>query len=168
MTCIKKDTNVLLLIKAFTSVAVISKGLREKFKNYGSLTFGEILGRFKEKKISVVTAGRMAADTVASTIKFPDQVMEILGEKLSDKNPSIRSETTLTIMRNVKPKSVVLGKSVLKELMPKLIANLDHSDKESGWLDNQRKKVEKNTTVTNNCRLLAISPYLTLNHQNGK
>ena len=74
MTCIKKDTNVLLLIKAFTSVAVISKGLREKFKNYGSLTLGEILGRFKEKKISVVTAGRMAADTVAATIKFPDQV----------------------------------------------------------------------------------------------
>ena len=55
--------------------------------------------------------------------------MEILGEKLSDKNPSVRSETTLTIMRNVKPKSVVLGKPVLKELMPKLIANLDHSDK---------------------------------------
>ena len=36
-TCIKKDTNVLLLIKAFTSVSVISHGLRDKFKNYASL-----------------------------------------------------------------------------------------------------------------------------------
>ena len=32
-------------------------------------------------------------------------------------------------MRNVKPKAIVLGKPILKELMPKLIANLSHSDK---------------------------------------
>ena len=74
MTCVKKDTNVLLLIKAFTSISVISSGLRDKFKNYGSLTIAEILGRFKEKKISVVVAARMAADCCAKTIKFPDQV----------------------------------------------------------------------------------------------
>ena len=129
MTCIKKDTNVLLLIKAFTSVSVISNGLRDKFKNYGSLTIAEILGRFKEKKVTVVAAGRMAADSCARTIKFPDQVVEALCEKLADKNPSIRSECTMFIMRNVKPKAVVLAKPVLKELMPKLIANLSHPDK---------------------------------------
>ena len=78
MTCVKKDTNVLLLIKAFTSISVISSGLRDKFKNYGSLTIAEILGRFKEKKVTVVSAGRMAADCCAKTIKFPDQVCGFL------------------------------------------------------------------------------------------
>ena len=60
-----------LLIKAFTSVSVISNGLRDKFKNYASLTITEILGRFKEKKATVVTAARMA-DSCVKTIKFPD------------------------------------------------------------------------------------------------
>ena len=77
----------------------------------------------------MVNAGRMAVDAVSKTIKFPDQVIEPLSEKLGDKNPAIRSETTLMMMRNLKPKSAVMGKATLKELMPKLIANLEHSDK---------------------------------------
>merc|ERR1711990_1018497 len=37
--------------------------------------------------------------------------------------------TTLFIMRNLQPKAIKLGKPILKELMPKIIANCDHSDK---------------------------------------
>ena len=114
-----------LLIKAFTSVSVISNGLRDKFKNYASLTITEILGRFKEKKATVVAAARMAAVSCVKTIKFPDAVCETLVEKLEDKNPAIRSESTLSIMRNVKPKSITLAKPVFKEL----IANLSHFHK---------------------------------------
>jgi hypothetical protein len=50
---IKKDTNVLLLIKALKVVTALANGLREGFKNYGALLIGEALGRFKEKKATV-------------------------------------------------------------------------------------------------------------------
>ena len=68
----------------------------------------------------------MAADLAVKTIKFPDQLQDTLLERLADKNPSIRAETTLFIMRNLQPKAIKLGKPVLKELMPKIIANSDH------------------------------------------
>ena len=74
----------------------------------------------------MVKAGRMAADLAARTIKFPDQLQDTLIERLADKNPSIRAETTLFIMRNLQPKTIKLGKPILKELMPKIIANCDH------------------------------------------
>ena len=52
-TCIKKDTNVLLLIKVFVGTALLAKALRDKFKNYATQIIIEILGRFKEKKPNV-------------------------------------------------------------------------------------------------------------------
>ena len=54
-TVVKKDTNVLLLIKALKILTVLSSGLREGFKNYGALLISETLTRFKEKKATVKT-----------------------------------------------------------------------------------------------------------------
>ena len=93
------------------------------------MTITEILGRFKEKKATIVAAAWMEADSCVKTIKFPDAVCGTLVEKLEGKNPVIRSESTLLTMRNVKPKSITLAKPVLKESMPMLIANLSHLDK---------------------------------------
>ena len=76
---------------------------------------------------NVQIRGRMYS--LFGKLENPKKVLETLVEKLNDKNPAIRAETTLFIMRNVKPKAIVLGKPILKELMPKLIANLSHSDK---------------------------------------
>lgn len=52
-TVVKKDTNVLLLIKAFKILTVLANALRDGFKNYGTLLITETLKRFKEKKATV-------------------------------------------------------------------------------------------------------------------
>ena len=68
----------------------------------------------------------MAIDAATKHIKFPDALLETLLERLADKNPSIRAETTLYLQRNLAQKSIKLGKPIMKELIPKVIANLEH------------------------------------------
>ena len=51
------------------------------------MTITEILGRFKEKKATVVAAARMEADSCEKTIQFPDAVCGTLVEKLEGKKP---------------------------------------------------------------------------------
>ena len=71
----------------------------------------------------------MAVDAMACTIKFPDAIMESVYERLEDKNPAIRSETTLFLLRASQKKSIKYSKPICKELLPKLLKNLEHSDK---------------------------------------
>ncbi|CBY20469.1 unnamed protein product [Oikopleura dioica] len=128
-TLIKKDTNVLLIIKAFKIVKRMAEAMRENFKNFGPLIMQEILARFKEKKISAIEAAREAADAVAKTIKFPDAIIERVMESLEDKNPGVRSETMLFMYRCSKSKKVIFPKSFVKEFITKVTKNIEHSDK---------------------------------------
>ena len=77
----------------------------------------------------MVEAARQAVDEMSLTIKFPDSVMESVFERLEDKNPAIRSESSLFLYRTSQKKSVKYSKALIKELMPKLMANIGHSDK---------------------------------------
>ena len=128
-TLIKKDTNVLLIIKAFKIVKRMAEAMRESFKNFGPLILQEVLARFKEKKVTVLEAAREAADAVAKTIKFPDAIMDRVMESLEDKNPGVRAETMLFLYRCSKPKKVIFPKAFIKEFMAKVTKNIEHSDK---------------------------------------
>jgi cytoskeleton-associated protein 5 len=128
-TLIKKDTNVLLIVKAFKIVKRMAEAMRENFKNFGPLIMQEILARFKEKKVTVLEAAREAADAVAKTIKFPDAIIERVIECLEDKNPGVRSETMLFMYRCSKSKKVIFPKSFVKEFLTKVTKNIEHSDK---------------------------------------
>ena len=66
---------------------------------------------------------------MAQTIKFPEAIMEHIYEFLENKNPSIRAETTLFLFRCSLKKVIKYSKPIFKELMPKLLKNLEHSDK---------------------------------------
>ena len=74
-------------------------------------------------------AARDAVDAIALTIKFPDAIMDSVYERLEDKNPAIRSETTLMMFRNCQKKTIKISKGIVKELMTRLLKNLEHSDK---------------------------------------
>lgn len=77
----------------------------------------------------MVEAARVCVDAMALTIKFPDAIMEAVYEALEDKNPSIRSETCLFLLRSSQKKAIKYAKPVAKELMIRLIKNLEHNDK---------------------------------------
>ena len=74
-------------------------------------------------------AAREAIDAMALTCKFPDVIIESVYERLEDKNPAIRTETSLFLYRSSIKKSVKYSKAIVKELLPKLLKNLEHSDK---------------------------------------
>ena len=61
---ITKDSNVMVVALAGNIVKGLAIGLRKNFQPYSANIIGGILEKFKEKKVSVVTALKEAADAV--------------------------------------------------------------------------------------------------------
>ncbi|KAJ6636203.1 Protein mini spindles [Pseudolycoriella hygida] len=125
---ISKDTNVVLVAMAGKSLAALARGLNKKFSIYAPACVSAILEKFKEKKANVVTALRDCMDAMYPSVTL-EGIMDDLMEALSNKNPSIKSETSLFLARAfTKTLPTVFNKNLLKKFVTALIKTLNESD----------------------------------------
>lgn len=67
---INKDANIMVVTIAAKCVGLLATGLRKKFTSYSPMIASAILEKFKEKKVTVVTALRDAIDAVLATVSI--------------------------------------------------------------------------------------------------
>nr|NP_001163627.1 mini spindles, isoform B [Drosophila melanogaster]NP_001247131.1 mini spindles, isoform F [Drosophila melanogaster]ACZ94923.1 mini spindles, isoform B [Drosophila melanogaster]AFH06449.1 mini spindles, isoform F [Drosophila melanogaster] len=125
---ITKDSNVVLVAMAGKCLALLAKGLAKRFSNYASACVPSLLEKFKEKKPNVVTALREAIDAIYASTSLEAQ-QESIVESLSNKNPSVKSETALFIARALtRTQPTALNKKLLKLLTTSLVKTLNEPD----------------------------------------
>ncbi|KAG5681403.1 hypothetical protein PVAND_010841 [Polypedilum vanderplanki] len=125
---ITKDTNVVLVALGGKCLALLAKGLSKKFQPYAVVCTSGILEKFKEKKANVVTALREAIDAIYPSTNL-EAIQEDVLAALANKNPSIKTETSLFLARSfTKTQPSVLNKKLLKVYVSALLKNLSESD----------------------------------------
>nr|CAB3231403.1 cytoskeleton-associated protein 5-like [Phallusia mammillata] len=124
---VSKDTNIMLVTIAVKCLGGLATGLRKKFQPYSILCLDAMLEKFKEKKITVVTALREAVDAIflSTTIQA---ISETCVEFLQHKNPAIRAQTGYFLSRSLsKTKAALMNKALMKLFIQPLLKNIDHS-----------------------------------------
>nr|CDS20280.1 microtubule associated protein xmap215 [Echinococcus granulosus] len=118
---IAKDTNAILVGQCAKIVTQIANGLRKDFQPYSSETIKVCLEKFKEKKPTILSAIRSAADS-ALKVTTLDAVQEDVIAATSNKVPSVRAETCLYVGRAFANMTVTtLNKKLLKTFIGPLI-----------------------------------------------
>ncbi|KER27531.1 hypothetical protein T265_05422 [Opisthorchis viverrini] len=113
---VNKDTNVVLVTLATEILGQLANGLKKKYAPYAQHTVSTCLGKFKERKPTLITALRTTIDTAMKATTL-DVVVEDVVSALQDKSPSIRAETALFLSR-LFPRCTpaMLSKKLLKTL----------------------------------------------------
>merc|ERR1712223_807197 len=126
---ISKDTNVMLVTLAAQCIAGIAKGLRQHFKNGSNQLLPAVLEKFKEKKITVVTALAEAADAIYSCIGI-EGIQEDCLATLGHKTPNVVVQTALLLARSFSksPAAIITNKKMAKGYILALGDKLAHSD----------------------------------------
>ncbi|CAG9862957.1 unnamed protein product [Phyllotreta striolata] len=125
---IQKDSNVVCVAIAGRCIGGLAAGLKKKFQTYAGFCVPTILDKFKEKKQNVVTALREAGDAVYLTTNL-EAILEDVTEALDNKNPSIKTETTLFLTRAfTKTSPATINKKLLKAITTTLLKNMNEPD----------------------------------------
>ncbi|KRF82972.1 protein mini spindles isoform X3 [Drosophila virilis] len=125
---ITKDSNVVLVAMAGKCLAMLAKGLSKRFSSYATACVPALLEKFKEKKPNVVSALREAMDSIYASTTLEAQQEHIV-EALTNKNPSVKSETALFLSRALcRTQPTALNKKLVKLLTTSLIKTLNESD----------------------------------------
>ncbi|KAG4305039.1 hypothetical protein PORY_001714 [Pneumocystis oryctolagi] len=93
-----KDVNISVTIVASNCVEAFARGLRKGFLKYKSNVLGPIMEKLKERKATVIEALSNAMDAIFDSTSLSDVFDDIL-EFLKHKNPQIRSEVLLFLVR---------------------------------------------------------------------
>merc|ERR1719348_541296 len=86
---ISKDTNVMLVALAAQCLAGLAKGLRSNFKNLANNSLSNVLEKFKEKKLNVVTALRDCVDAFYPILGI-ETIQEDCLAALKIKTPTVK------------------------------------------------------------------------------
>ncbi|XP_076268302.1 protein mini spindles-like isoform X2 [Rhynchophorus ferrugineus] len=125
---VQKDSNVVCVALAGRCIAGLASGLKKRFQTYSGALVLSLLEKFKEKKQSVVSAIREAVDATYLTTNI-EAILDDVLETLNNKNPSVKSETSLFLARaftKTSPSSV--NKKLLKAVTGALTKNINESD----------------------------------------
>nr|WAW84822.1 CKAP5/XMAP215 [Halisarca dujardinii] len=118
---ISKDSNVMVVALAANVVKGLAVGLRKGFQPHATSIMPSMLAKFKEKKQNVVTALREAADAVYLTTSLGAIEEDVKG-CLSDKNPSVKTESALFLARCFQQCTPeMMPKAMLKAFCPPLV-----------------------------------------------
>ncbi|KAK9236260.1 armadillo-type protein [Lipomyces kononenkoae] len=113
--CIAKDANVAVVTVAANCVEALAKGLRAGFAKYKNTVFTSLLERLKEKKQSVSEALGAALDAVFESTTFSETLEEVL-EFMKHKNPQIKQETTIFLVRCLRTVKIIPKQSEIKQM----------------------------------------------------
>ncbi|KRZ48785.1 Cytoskeleton-associated protein 5 [Trichinella nativa] len=125
---INKDSNVNVVIVAGKCLAGLALGLRKKFAQFATMCIPVVLGKFKEKKATVVGAMVEAIDAIAKTVSL-DSIVEDISQALSNKNPGVKVQTALFLTRYF-TSTAPPNKKNLKLLIAPLVKAIGESDVE--------------------------------------
>ncbi|KAK0165415.1 hypothetical protein PV328_003929 [Microctonus aethiopoides] len=123
-----KDANVVVVTIAGKCMAGLAAGLKKRFHPYALACLPAVLEKFREKKPTVVTVLREAADAIFLSITI-DVILEDCLAALENKNPSVKAETAAFLARcfAITPASS-LNKKLLKAYTGALLKTLNESD----------------------------------------
>lgn len=125
---IQKDSNVVCVALAGRCIAGLATSLKKRFQTYSGALISPLLEKFKEKKQNVVTAVREAIDATYLTTNF-EAILDDVLESLNNKNPSVKSETSLFLARAfTKTQPTTVNKKLLKAIAGALTKNIQESD----------------------------------------
>ncbi|KAK9331176.1 armadillo-type protein [Lipomyces starkeyi] len=113
--CIAKDANVAVVTVAANCVEAVAKGLRSGFAKYKTIVFTSLLERLKEKKLSVSEALGAALDAVFESTTFSDVLEDVL-EFMKHKNPQVKQETTIFLVRCLRTIKIVPKSAEIKQM----------------------------------------------------
>ena len=126
---ISKDTNVMLVALAAQCLAGLAKGLRSHFKNLANNSLSNVLEKFKEKKLNVVTALRDCVDAFYPILGI-ETIQEDCLAALKIKTPTVKSETCSFLARSFSkcPTTLTTNKKILKGYISALMECLNEAD----------------------------------------
>ncbi|KAK9360034.1 armadillo-type protein [Lipomyces starkeyi] len=113
--CIAKDANVAVVTVAANCVEAVAKGLRAGFAKYKTIVFTSLLERLKEKKLSVSEALGAALDAVFESTSISDVLEDVL-EFMKHKNPQVKQETTIFLVRCLRKIKIVPKTAEIKQM----------------------------------------------------
>lgn len=126
---ITKDTNVMLVALAAQCMTGLAKGLRSHFKQIANNSLSNLLEKFKEKKLNVVSALRDCVDAFYPILGI-ETIQEDCLAALKIKTPTVKSETCLFLARCFSkcPTVLTTNKKVLKGFISALLECLNEAD----------------------------------------
>ena len=126
------DTNLLVATLSIKAIGLLAKGLRAEFSNYARQMVEPLLGKFKEKKPSIVTEINTALDNIfleGKCIPFESTLEEIKETAFKNKNPNVKSCAMLLCERMCSKGFKVVTKTSLgkaaKSLLDALVKQMD-------------------------------------------
>lgn len=114
------DVNINCAISAANAIEKLAKGLRKLFHPYRPIVMSNLLERTKEKKVTVATALRDALDAVFDSTSLGD-VLEDIVSATGNKNPTVKTESTLYLGRCLSKVMAIPSKSETKTIMEAMI-----------------------------------------------
>ncbi|XP_034937769.1 protein mini spindles isoform X2 [Chelonus insularis] len=125
---IAKDSNVVVVTIAGKCLAGLAGGLKKRFQPYASACLPVVLEKFREKKPTVVTVLREAADAIFHSTTI-DVILEDSLAALENKNPSVKAETAAFLARAfANTPAPSLNKKLLKAYSGALLKTLNEPD----------------------------------------
>ncbi|KAJ8966867.1 hypothetical protein NQ314_003261 [Rhamnusium bicolor] len=125
---VQKDSNVICVASAGRSIASLAAGLKKEIPNVRSLLCICFIGEVQRKKQNVVIALRDAIDAVYATTTF-EAILEDVVEALNNKNPSVKTETSLFLARAfTKTVPTAMNKKLLKAITAALTKTINEPD----------------------------------------
>ncbi|KAG5518003.1 hypothetical protein PMAC_000458 [Pneumocystis sp. 'macacae'] len=111
-----KDVNISVTIVASNCVEAFARGLRKGFAKYKSIVLVPIMEKLKERKATVIEALSSAMDAIFDSTSLSDVFDDIL-EFLKHKNPQIRSEVLLFLVRCLKSTCIYPKTSEIRSMI---------------------------------------------------
>uniref|UniRef100_A0AAF5D4A5 TOG domain-containing protein n=1 Tax=Strongyloides stercoralis TaxID=6248 RepID=A0AAF5D4A5_STRER len=127
---IAKDANINVAAMAAKLVTILAKGLRNKFKDYGTPFVGVIFEKFKEKKPTLREPLCEAIDAIGDYCPF-DNIIEDIVTAMEKPNPAQKSQINLFLGRYFKRfRASDAPKKLIKSITPILAKHCSDSDSE--------------------------------------
>ncbi|XP_065159394.1 protein mini spindles isoform X2 [Atheta coriaria] len=125
---IHKDSNVVVVALAAKCLNGVANGLKKRFQPYSGACIPALLEKFKEKKQNVVVALRETIDTIYLSANL-ENILEDIIEALGNKNPSVKTETSLFLARAfTRTVPAVVNKKILKAITGALLKLMNEPD----------------------------------------
>jgi hypothetical protein len=128
------DSNMQVVLKAIAVVGALGDGLRKDFQMYGKSFVLELMQKWKDKKITVVTAVHATLDQLYKASFSLEQVMDDLkaaADSKKNKNVNLRTQVMVWLGHCVElagTKTRVLSEGILKQVVNLLVKALDDPD----------------------------------------
>ena len=123
------DINILVCIAASNCIEKIAQGLGKAFHPYRGVVVSKLLERLKEKKANIIAALRDALDAISDAVALKDILEDVL-EAVGNKNPNVRIESTLFLVRCLANSKASPAKAELKAISEAMVKIIDDATPE--------------------------------------